>query len=93
MNNDICWAQVQELKLSAWKVGDRGCEPHSGLQVLKKLIVSSSLTRKYSILWAASVTESVLGLSQPGLEFQIMCPEDSVISFISPSPGGSPGPV
>ena len=29
-------ALVQLLKLPAWKVGDRGFEPHSGLQVSKK---------------------------------------------------------
>ena len=29
-------ALVQWLKLPAWKVGDRGFEPHSGLQVSKK---------------------------------------------------------
>ena len=29
----------------------------------------------------------------PALEFRILCPEGSVISFISPSSGGSPGPV
>ena len=36
---------------------------------------------------------SVLGLRPPGLEFRILCLEDSVISFISPSSGGSPGLV
>ena len=36
---------------------------------------------------------SVLGLRPPGLEFRILCLEDSVISIISPSPGGSPGLV
>ena len=36
---------------------------------------------------------SVLGLRPSGLEFWILCLEDSVISFISPSLGGSPGPV
>ena len=36
---------------------------------------------------------SVLGLRPPGLEFWILCLEDSVISFISPSSGGSPDPV
>ena len=36
---------------------------------------------------------SVLGLRPLGLEFRILCLEDSVISFISPSSGGSPGPV
>ena len=48
---------VQWLKLPAWKVGDRGFEPHSGLQVLKKQNVSSPLTRNDSILWETSVTE------------------------------------
>ena len=32
---------MQWLKLPAWKVGDRGLEPHSGLQVSKKQYVSS----------------------------------------------------
>ena len=45
------------LELAAWKVGDRGLEPHSGLHVLKKYYVSAPLTREDSILWRASVTE------------------------------------
>ena len=36
---------------------------------------------------------NVLGLRLPGLEFQILCLEDSFIAFISPSSEGSPGPV
>ena len=48
---------VQWLKLPAWKFGDRGFEPRSGIQVSKKHNVSSPLTRKDSILWGASVTE------------------------------------
>ena len=36
---------------------------------------------------------SVLGLRPPGLEFRILCPEGSVILFISPSSGGSSGSV
>ena len=36
---------------------------------------------------------SVLGLRPLGPKFRILCLEDSVISFISPSSGGSPGPV
>ena len=36
---------------------------------------------------------SVLGLRPPGLEFRILCLEDSVISIISPSSGGSPDPI
>ena len=35
----------------------------------------------------------MLGLRPPGFEFRILCLEDSVISIISPSSGGSPGPV
>ena len=35
----------------------------------------------------------LLGLRPPGHEFRILCLEDSVISFISPSSGGSPGAV
>ena len=41
----------------AWKSGDHGFEPHAGLQVSKKQIFSSPLTRKYSILSEASVAE------------------------------------
>ena len=36
---------------------------------------------------------NVLDLRPPGLEFRILCLEDSVISIISPSSGGSPGRV
>ena len=36
---------------------------------------------------------SVIGLRPSGLEFWILCLEGSVISFISPSSGGSPGSV
>ena len=36
---------------------------------------------------------SAVGLRQPGREFRIMCLESSVISFLYPSSGGSPGPV
>ena len=50
-------ALVQWLKLPAWKVGDCGFEPHSGLQVSKKQNISSTLTRKDSLLWGDSVTE------------------------------------
>ena len=50
-------ALVQWLKLPAWKLGDRGFKPHSCIQVIKKQIVSSPLTRKDSILWGTSVTE------------------------------------
>ena len=48
---------VQWLKLPAWKVRDRGFEPHSGLQVSKKQYVSSPLPRDDSIVWGTSVTK------------------------------------
>ena len=50
-------APMQWLKLPSWKIGDREFKPHSGLQVSNKVNVSSSLARKDSILWGASVTE------------------------------------
>ena len=46
-------AVVQE---PAWKVGDRGIEHRSSIQVSKKQTVSSPLTRKDSIVWGAPVT-------------------------------------
>ena len=40
--------------LSALIVGDRGFEPHSGLQFLEKQNVSLPLTRNNLILWGIS---------------------------------------
>ena len=54
-------ALVQWLKLPAWKVGDRGLEPRSGIQVSKKHNVSSPLTREDSRLWRAPVTSDRQG--------------------------------
>ena len=42
---------------AAWKVGGRGLEPRSGIQVSKLQNVSSPLTRNDSTLWGAFVTE------------------------------------
>ena len=50
--------EVQYVQLSAWKVGDRGLKPRAGIQVLKKQNASNPLTRKDSVLWGASVTET-----------------------------------
>ena len=63
--SDNIWtgALVQWLKLPAWKVGDRGFKPHSGLQFSKAKGFSHQLTRKDSILWGASVTEMYLWMS------------------------------
>ena len=48
---------MQRFNLPAWKVGDRGFEPHSGFQVSKKQNVSSPLTCEDSIILGASVIE------------------------------------
>ena len=50
-------ALVQWLKMPAWNVGDREFEHRFGIQVSKKQNVCSPLSRKYFILWGASVTE------------------------------------
>ena len=46
---------VHWLMTPAWKVGDAGFNPHSGLQVSEEKNVSSPLTREDSILWASYV--------------------------------------
>ena len=58
------------VQLPAWKIGDRGFESHSGLQISKKQNISFPITRKDSILWGASVPrDSVLSL-RPGSNFE-----------------------
>ena len=83
-------ALVHWLRVPAWKVGDRGFEPRSGIQVSKKQNGSSLLTRENSILWGASVKSGELPPQTTGFEFQILCLE---VSVISPSSVDSPGPV
>ena len=75
---------VQWLKLLAWKVGDREFKPRPGLQVSKKHNVSSPHTRNYSMLRGNLRDRKVASSASD-------C-QGSVISFISPSSGGSPGP-
>ena len=70
---------MQWLKLSAWKVADRGFEPLSGIQN-----VSSLLTRKDSILWGPRSARPQTA------RIRISCLQGDVIS---PSSGGSPGPL
>ena len=59
---------------------------------LKKLTVSSTFTREDLIL-PLGPRGSVLGLRPPGFEFRILRFKGSFSLFISPSSGGSPGPV
>ena len=63
----------------AWKVRDHRFVPCFGIPSFKEQNVSSLLNRKWPQTNRA--------------QFQIMCLEGSVTSFISPSPGGSSGPV
>ena len=62
-------ALVQWLKLPAWKVGDRGFEPHSHIKVSKERNVSCRLVVKIKYcgepLWPRG---SMLGLRLPLLE-------------------------
>ena len=51
--------KAQWLKLPAWKVGDRGFGPRSGLQVSKKQNNPSLLPRKDLILWGVSGDQEI----------------------------------
>ena len=81
------------VSTAAFHTRVRGSVPgHGGLKETKMLLPHPRV--KVNIVGSLRVREgSVLGLRPPGLEFRILCLEDSVISIISPSSGGSPGPV
>ena len=51
--------KAQWLKLPAWKVGDRGFWPLSGLQVSKKQNNPSLLPRKDLLLWGVSGDQEI----------------------------------
>ena len=71
----------------------RGSVPGLGLLKETKNVSSQSTCESQYCGEPPWPRGSVLGLRPPGLEFQILCLEDSVISIISPSSGGSTGPV
>ena len=79
------------VNTAAFHARARGSVP-GGLKE-KKLVSSLSTCETQYFREPPLPRGSVLGLRPPGLEFRILCLEDSVISFISPSSGGSPGPV
>ena len=85
---------VQWLKLPAWKIWDRGFEPHSDIKFQRIKMFLPCLLVKIEYCgeppWPRG---SVLGLRPLELEFRTMCLDGSVISFISPFSGGSSGPV
>ena len=81
------------VSTAAFHARVRGSVPGlSGLKKTKNVSSPSMCERQYcgEPPWPRG---SVLYLKPPGLEFRIRCLEDSVISIISPSSGGSPGPV
>ena len=63
---------VQWLKLPVWKVGDRGFEPCSGIQVSKKIFLPCSLVEIQYCGEPPWPRSSVLGINPPGLEIRIM---------------------
>ena len=66
---------MQWLKPPAWKVGDRGFEPHSGLQVSKN--VTSSLARNDSIMCGTSMAEMASNRQGPNFESYVSRPVSS----------------
>ena len=81
------------VSTAAFHVRVRGSVPGlGGLKETKNVSSPSTCESQYcgGPPWPRG---SVLGLRLPGLEFRIMCLEESVISIISPSSGGFPGPV
>ena len=81
------------VSTAAFHARDRGSVPGlGGLKETKNVSSPPTCESQYcgESPWPR---DSVLGLRPPGLEFRILCLEDSVISIISPSSGGSPGPV
>ena len=81
------------VSTAAFHARVRGSVPGlGGLKVTKNVSSPSTCESQYfgEPPWPRG---SLLGLRPPGLEFRILCLEDSVISIVSPSSGGSPDPV
>ena len=87
-----CRHLFQNLGFESFTIAmHRGFEPHSGLQVSKKkMFLPRSLVKIQYCGEPPWPRGSVLGGRPPGLECRILCLESSVISFTSPSSGGSP---
>ena len=76
------------VKLPAWKAIDRGLSLALAYSGFKGTTVSSLLNR-FSIVWNPRDREVACSTS----EFRVLCLDVDVITFISPSSGGFPGPV
>ena len=87
-------ALVRWLKLHAWNVGDRGSNPAPAFKFQRsRMFLPSSFVKIQYCGEPPWPRGSKLGVRPPGLKFRSLCLEGSVISFISPSSGCSPGPV
>ena len=79
------------VSTAAFHTRVRGSVPRlGGLKETKNVSPPSPCESQYC---GERARGSVLDLRPPGLEFRILCLEDSVISIISPCSVGSPGPV
>ena len=81
------------VSTTAFHARVRGSFPGLGGLKETKMILPRSLAKIKYCGEPPSPRGDVLGLRPPGLDFRILCLEGSVISFISLSSGGSPGPV
>ena len=104
-----CWTNVEDVgptlykcytnvlcllgSTAAFHARVRGSVPGLGGFKEKKNVSSPSTCKTQYCGEPPWPRGSVLDLRPPGLEFRILCLEDSGISFISPSSEGSPGPV
>ena len=87
------WGPGVVVSTAAFHARVRGSAPGlGGLKETKNVSSPSTCESQYcgEPPWPRG---SVLGLRPPGLEFRILCLEGSVISIISSSSGGFPGPV
>ena len=88
-----CWGGGPRVVVSTAAFQSSGSLPGLGGLKETKNVSSPSTSESHYCGEPPCPRGSVLGLRPPGLEFRILCLEDSVISIISPSSGGTPGPV
>ena len=89
----LWWPTRVVVSTAAFHARVRGSVPGLGGLKETKIVSSPSTCESQYCGEPPWPRGSVLGLRPPGLEFRILCLEDSVISIISPSSGGYPGPV
>ena len=80
------------VSIAAFHTRNRRSFPGLGCLKETKMFLPHPLV-KHSILGNPRDRDVACGLRPPTFEFRILCLEGSVISLISPSSGGSPGPI